>query len=1282
MKRITLLFALLMLIFITGLVFSQNADETIEAPETTQEPRIAFEIEGEIGRALPRKIVYDAQRERMAVVDAYRRLLLIDARDYSTIAVLHERGEYGDVAFSNDGRWLAVTYGVNMELWDTETGTLAAELTDLGRVKQLLGPIAFSSSDEVLIFYGIYPAPRALRITENDTIVYPWVWHLPAARNEAPSTLPNEVEAIQMFDYANGFVLSPDDRIVAALPSRLRVLDALTLETEYEIPTDRYEQDPLTVWTSLRDESVYVRPVTTNTLLQVDTERGVLVEIPMNTELTQNDVEQIDGLELGSVAKVIGGQANRSTIPLLEIFLGEDYRNSYRYGSTPLTVTLIDIVLPPAAAQDNVLALVFVYNEETDKGVFQFSQNGGASQMSLHPQGEELLVRAYDDDNGPADEYVFEFDISSGGVINRFLPSLRGIGGYRRDAQNRVLAYDSDGLMIVSDFQRINPNTNSVVAEDLRYSRSFDRFYFSNDSTKVVTLAGTEWRQWDIATGEVLRREAIYMRGSIIATASDGSRFLSSFAGGVQVLDLDTGENYIVNFNSIPGSGIDQVVANPSWTKFLVVYSVNPYGQYAPGNQIAMYDYEEGFQWLIAGDDLPPDYGRRYGWVDESRVFVFGQGRSSDIVQRVYGAEYAENSVPQCIMNAYPENAERFSQLWERMVYRLRGDKLNEWTLRICDDLPNSADAVEALLEPTDTPVFLAATGEPFGEVPQCLLDRYPGEQDEYTEVWKTMVAGATREQAEELAVLLCEGIGVIGQEGEFDPAFGVTMFIDAETGERSSGDYQEPVTDERPLGPIYELFEETEKRSPGALILSPNEELIAVSSLPGELIVYRMVITYDELMAEVTSTAMAQLAQANLIKAEASPSPTYNIIGTARPTLTPTTQLTLFPPPQEEVVAEDFETESFCPAETLYSVSNPPAAYKPSGRIYAPLLGDPLWVIEPENGTRFEAPEIPQCGRGLNCKLSPDKQWILAQTYELIYVIRPDNSDQRILWDLRTPEHPTPVPRELNWSGNRNLEWIAPIPMTPEGGGDVYYRDGYARDTLNVFPDPKPWIPELSINELPTQFISLQPGGLWAVASTSYNTGVGTGFKYYLYNIETSDYQMFAQYEHEGITVSWHPQGDRLFYRFPYAGSPTYQVTFPQASNQRLGFSAMGTWSNDGRYRVYASDDQAYPVVVWDSQTGQFRRYCIPETGARTYGGSFTWSPDNQYIALQTFLPKDESVEGVGQHTLILNIETGEVVDLTTGASSIVMWAQEPGTYGDGRVVTPTPSPTMTLTP
>ena len=57
--------------------------------------------------------------------------------------------------------------------------------------------------------------------------------------------------------------------------------------------------------------------------------------------------------------------------------------------------------------------------------------------------------------------------------------------------------------------------------------------------------------------------------------------------------------------------------------------------------------------------------------------------------------------------------------------------------------------------------------------------------------------------------------------------------------------------------------------------------------------------------------------------------------------------------------------------------------------------------------------------------------------------------------------------------------------------------------------------------------------------------------------------------------------------------------------------------------------------------------------------------------------LPADENVEGVGQHLLVIKLDTGEVIDLTSGVLDPYVWALDPGGYGDGVRVTPTPSPT-----
>ncbi len=1279
MRQIHVLASLLFLLLITALALSMGGVLAAAQPAATPTPQIAFSIEGEIGRALPRKMVYDAAGEQMAVVDAYNRLLLINALDYSTRAVLHERGSYGDITFSDDGRWLAVIYDLTVEVWDTTTQQRVAQIAqELGSARSLTGPLDFTTDNHVLLFYGIYPAPPALRRTENDTITYPWMWHVAAARGEAVTTFPDGATAVQMFDYANGFVLTPDDRIVAALPARLQVLDAYTLEPQYEIATERYEQDPLSIWRSLEDDRVYVRPVTADTLLQVDTSRRALVEIPMNTDLTRADLDLIGGLEVGSIARVIGEQAARGSNPLLSVFLG-DYRNLSLYGNNPLTVTLVDLVLPPAATGDNVLALLFIYDENRRVGRFVLT-SGDTEQMVLSPDQQELLMRRYE-----GDEFIVRYEVESGQEINRALPALRAIGSYNRQAKNRVLAYDQTGAIVISDFQRLDAETFTVLAEDLRYSRVFDRFFFSKDSQKIITLAGTEWREWSIATGEVLRREVVNLGGEIVAVSPDGYRYLTqgfdSDGGYATVLDLAANERYQVSIQSVPGSFIENIYANPAWTRFLVVYSANPYGPYYPGNEIALYDYQEGLKWLIAGDDLPPNGLREYGWVDNETVFVYGQGRRGDQQARVYGVDYALNGLPACIASAFPDATDQFLRQWEQLTYYVWPDRLHEWSLHICANLPQSAAEAGALLQLTPTPAAVAEIGLPVGEVPQCLLDRYPGDAEAYTQIWRTLTADTSPEQVGELAVLLCEGIGPISESEGFDPSLGITMFIDAATGERSSGDYRQPVREQLPMGPVYELFEETEGRPLGTAILSPDRKLVAASSLPGELIIYRMIVTYQTLMSQLTATAAVQLAEANLVYALPSPSATYGMIGTPRPTLTPTPKQTLYPLPDEWAYA-NVVSENLCPSESLFSMTNPPASYDASGRIYAIVSDGPVWLVEPEDGTRGEAQNAIQCSRGVDCQFSPDKRWILAETYDLIYVSRPDNTDQRILWDLRTPNPPTPVPQYLYWAGRDTLEWEGFVPVTAEDG--TSYDDfGYLRDVLNVFPDPRPWIPRIVINGIPAEFISRQPGGPWAVAYTTYYTGTGEGYKYYLYHTETGAYMPFAQDEYYALSIVWHPLGDRLFFRLNSRdNSPTYQITFPEIISQILGDNPGGVWSNNGHYRIYSTRSRAQPIAVQDSLTGHMRTYCLPETGARLYGGPFTWSPDNRYVALQAPLPRDEAQEGVGQHTLILNIETGEVVDLTTGILELIAWAAEPAEYGSGSVVTPTPSPTITLTP
>lgn len=1278
MRRQLLVIALLMLVTVLGgmslMAPAPAQAQTGPTPTATLPP--AFRIVGEIGRALPRKFIYDPNFEQMAIVDAYSRLLLIDARTYATLEVLHERGQYADIQFSHDGRYLAVLYGLTVELWDTQTRSVAARLVELGGIRDLLAPVTFSEDDELLLFFGSYPAPRALRVTENQRITYPWVWHLGAARGETTSTLPGGIQAVQMFDYPNGFSFAPGGTIVAALPSRLRVLDADTLEPGIEIPTARFEQDPLTLYNSLLDDRLYYRDSVA--LVQVDPLSGESLEVPLGSQFDAENPEP--PLDLAAVspigARVIGNPRTPSFNPLHAQFLGTDYRDAARYGTNQLTITLIDLVQPPVGRQDSVLALIKVEDHTAVRSFYQLT-SANTQQMTVNADASVLLVRLRDTDE------VVRFNLATGERIASFLPALR-MGRYNRAQKNRVLAYDLTGEIIVSDFER-RDTRSQIVAQDLRYSRAFDRFFFAPDNESVVTLAGTEWRQWSVATGEVIRREVVTSPGYIVGESDDGFRFVFQFnerdgRTGMEVLDFGADERYRVVFDDLPGHTVEQVIPSPSWTRFLVVYDSNYYGPYYPGNQIALYDYQDGFKWLIAGDDLPSVDGRGYRWVDDETVAVIAPSLSGAGQERIYGVEYAPNSLPQCLVERFPDSQERLWRRWEYMVWLLPGDDLNRFTQTLCGSLPASIDEVVLTLVPSPTPARVTATPLPNTDPIVCLQAAYPNEIEDYSALWTELSESLTESEQIELTRMLCEGV----RRGNYSTNDGWTerqfvMLIDAETGMRAAGNYVEETVEQRPLGPIYELFQKTENRSLGTALLSQDQRYVASSSLPGELVVYELLQPYQQIVAGVTATAAAAYQSANLVFAQATPSPTHDIIGTIRPTLTPTPSLTLIPPPSERYY-DEYVSVDYCPADTLFSMSRLPAGYDATGRILAPLQGDYLWAVEAEDGQRYEVTDIPACRASVDCELSPDNQWTLAQTYNEIYVVRPDGSDRRLLWDLSTPNPPTPVPYDLRWSGPNTLEWSGRVAIVQNGR--TSFRDATLRDVLNVFPDPAPFYGIGSINGITTSLDSRQPGGPWAVGYTTYSTGIGEGYKYYLIQTETGETRLFAESQYRGISINWHPLGDRLYYGIPTAdGEDTvwYELSMADGRHLQIGsdVSPFGDWSPDGSLVALYTDYEDYPLATWDYKTGTANFYCIPEDGDRGYSGGFWWSPDSKYLALRMPLPKDEDVEGVGEHILVVKLDTGEVVDLTAGMLDPYVWALDAGGYGDGVRVTPTPSPT-----
>jgi hypothetical protein len=287
------------------------------------------------------------------------------------------------------------------------------------------------------------------------------------------------------------------------------------------------------------------------------------------------------------------------------------------------------------------------------------------------------------------------------------------------------------------------------------------------------------------------------------------------------------------------------------------------------------------------------------------------------------------------------------------------------------------------------------------------------------------------------------------------------------------------------------------------------------------------------------------------------------------------------------------------------------------------------------------------------------------------VYVSRPDGRDRQTLVDysLNLPNPPT----DFHWTGADTLEYTVYLYDDPRYPDDVTIAVQRIRPGVEPTATPERQVAfDLRVNELPASFISSiqPPDGSIAAVRTTFNTGSGTGYKYYLYDLKTGEAEFFARTEQE-LQFEWHPLGDRLFYRYPDTDDwYVYEV----ASKEHRIFGAIpnGLWSPDGHYKVDwyypPSDDvqrrveakQPIPkITIWDSQTGLTRRYCIPQTELDSLGGDLLWSPDSRYIAFRTYLPNEAGLEVNAPRLLVLDTETGAVVDLGFDVEMPVAWVE-----------------------
>lgn len=1307
MKRIAF-FAVLLIFSLAGSGLAQNA------------PSELFTEIRQIGRLRPQGIQYDPNFDRFVMVDLNGRLILVDAATFNTQHILYERGAYNAYKFSHDGRYLALAIDRRIELWDTQSGSLSANFSPDG-ANLVTGPLHFSPDDTLLLLDTVVPAPAATRRSENDTSIIPWIWDLPATREEAPTTLPNQANAYAFFNFRHGLVLGPNRNLIAGINARLQVIDGrrVDLPVVSEIESSRIEVDPIYVWRSLRDDFMYINPSLGSRIVQVNTENGTQFNIPVGSSLSYGNIRGMSGLQFGKLARTIGEANSQRENSFLRLLFGEGYRAQHNY--EPLTVILLDILQPLTVPADQMGLLVYTFNEATASGVIEFVRPQDVQQMVLHPDNKRLMVR-----RAAGLQPIEIYNLDTGGLEQTYFPSEQDSGG------RHILAYNATGSEIITDFQRFDANTGKVILEDIHYTSGFERFYFTQDNRRIVTLNGDNWRVWDTETGEIIQRERVILQGSVLAQSADADRFLTRYSTSdgevMEVVKVGQNERQNITIPSLPGRSIESIIPSEDWQNYFVIYSADQFSQHYPGNEIAVYNINQGKLVFLAGDDLLQPDARQYGWLGNDTIYVSTSSTNTETQpRRIYGIEWHPSGLPSCLVNAYPENWRQWVGLWEQLNFRLRADQLGILTQRLCGALPPNADDLTAALTPTPRFIYQAnATPLPIAivGVPTCLTATFSRESLDYAALWREITVDLPESQRQELGNLLCEGL--ISSVSQIRPTPTVdinqlvpptptrveaapettdrgqqqtlsVMMINIATGERFVGTYIPPTpNNSRDIQLVVNLFRNEEGYFPNNVALSPDGTLLAVSDESGFIRIFRLTKSYDMLMADETAAvATRQSNQGRSIGLLPTATESFEYVGQPRPTLTPT--ITPTPPPLAEALVDQAhygQVEEYCPSETLYDISAPPPEFAASGRLFVPPVDNSydVWVLEPENGHLSPDESISTCIFG-NCNFSPDRDWMLQQDRE-IAVSRPDGTDRTVLFRAAEAEV---WPHSIAWAGSHTLEYRYQgyIPDKYSGAVTLIRRfDPVSGFLTDPFESP----PGIIVNNLSTNVLAVQPSvGMLALVSTAYNSGRGSGSKYYIYDRETGEAAYFARVDNGGLeSYQWDPLGRALYYRIP--GQQAWYIFDARTRQHRiLGELWSGVWSRDFRYVVdwfsLPGEDiqqrlethQRVPKInIWDSETGLTRRYCIPETGLTNYSGTpFTWSPDNRYLAFRIQLPPEGDIFPTpvtpnaptvvptpipletqyqlrNPRTVILDTQTGSVTVISDEAGTIAAWMED----------------------
>ncbi|MFN8527302.1 MAG: hypothetical protein U0670_01670 [Anaerolineae bacterium] len=663
----------------------------------------------QIGLVRPQGIQYDPNFDRFVWVDLQGRLLLVDAATYQLQHVLYEGGAYNAYRFSHDGRWLAIALDRRIELWDTQTGERAAMFEPNG-ANLVQGPLHFTPDDRFLLLDTVVPAPQETRRSENDTSIIPWLWDLEAARGDRSSRYVSAEDGYPFFEYRNGLVVGANTVLIGGIPNRLMVIDGSgrNFPVIAEIPANRYERDPITVWESATDTMLYTDPGTGG-IVQVNTETGEQTTLPLGRDVNYRTIDQLAGMRLADMSRVICPGAGIREVPLLTLLYGDGY--IARQNDQPITSMLFDVLSPLTMGQERGGLLVYSFYEQRGVGTLDLIRPPGVMQMMLSPDHTKLMIRRQ-----AGDQSIEIYDLQTCALDLTITPAEPD------GSADHVLAYNADGSVIVSDFQRFNALTGEELAHVVDYTRPFDSFTFTADSASIAAVRGGEWQRWDLETVRPVETHWMSYDGAsdILAQTDDGMRQLRRSYDGtntIEIVDLRQGTSRSMEIPGIDQRDVAQIIPNSTWESLLVVYSPGTNGSDAA----AVYTFGEGLRLFATDDDLAHSDNRQYGWLDDRTIYSSGYPSGAQN-SRVYGLDYdPATGLPACLVQAFPDDYTAWVQVWEAISLTRDGATLNWLTQRLCASLPDRADEVIPSL--TGTPSFFYrsnATRSPT-RFPMCL---------------------------------------------------------------------------------------------------------------------------------------------------------------------------------------------------------------------------------------------------------------------------------------------------------------------------------------------------------------------------------------------------------------------------------------------------------------------------------------------------------------------------------------------------------------------------------